>query len=66
MKTIADIIHTNNFPLEILDSNGNTIYFEYGDGFWGINKYDEYENRIYSENSEIGDFTTLTLRYKNG
>ena len=50
MKTIAKIIHNNTFPLNILDSNGNTLYREYIAGFWYKQKYDN-GKEIYYENS---------------
>ena len=51
MKTIATIIHKNNFPLRILDSNGNTLYWEDSNGFWLKYEYDNQGNKIYIENS---------------
>ena len=34
MKTIAQIIHHKNFPLELLDLNGNERYYENSKGYW--------------------------------
>ena len=36
MKSIANIIHHKNFPLNIISSDGNIIYTEYADGTWYI------------------------------
>ena len=40
-----------NGDLEIQDKNGNHIYLEYSDGFWGKWEYDSQGNQIYFENS---------------
>ena len=58
MKSIATIIHHKNFPLKIVDSNGNYIYFEYLDGYWSRTEYDDNGNEIYWENS--GGHWTIT------
>ena len=39
MKTIAEIIHLNKFPLNIIDSNGNTLYYEEDCGYWSMYRY---------------------------
>ena len=50
MKSIANIIHKNKFPLRFLDSNENTIYYEDSIGYWW--KCEFYgEFIIYYENS---------------
>jgi len=38
--------------LEILDKNGNNIYFEDSDGFWAKREYDSQGNQTYWENSD--------------
>ena len=40
-----------NEVLEIKDRDGNCIYFEDSDGYWGKIKYNSQGNIIYSENS---------------
>ena len=52
MKTIAQQLNVKDFPFEIKDKNGNEIYFEYSDGFWGKSEYDSNGNKIYYENSD--------------
>ena len=49
---ISKIIHQNNFPLEIFDSNGNPIYFEGFDGFWVKRKFDSNDKKHYYEHSD--------------
>ena len=51
MKTIANIIHQNNFPLFILDSSENTIYYEQSDEYWCKSEFDDNDNLIYIESS---------------
>lgn len=51
MKTIAQQLKIKKFPFEIKDSNGNKIYFEKADGFWGRYEYDDKGNITYFENS---------------
>ena len=36
---------------EILDEEGNTIYFENNKGYWSKSKYSEKDNQTYYENS---------------
>ena len=52
MKTIANIIHHKNFPIEIRDSNGDQIYYEDSEGDWWKSEYDDKCNLIYSEDSD--------------
>ncbi len=55
MKTIAQQIKWDfeaNGDLEILDKNGNNIYFEDSDGFWAKIEYDSQGNQTYWENSD--------------
>ena len=60
MKTIATIIHHKNFPLDIFDSNGNRIYYEYSNGYWWKAEYDDrgYEICFESSNGYINDKRT--------
>ena len=51
MKSIANIIHQNNFPLRILDARGNNIYCEDPMGYWLMQKFDSNDNMIYYINS---------------
>lgn len=39
MKTIANILHQQTFPLGILDSNGFEVYYEEDCGYWSIYEY---------------------------
>jgi hypothetical protein len=41
-----------NGAFELFDSNGNEIYYEYSNGFWGKSKYDSNGNEIYHEDSD--------------
>ena len=52
MKTIAEIIHHNKFPLEIFDSNGNECYFEDKSGYWQTRIFGIHNDLIYFENSD--------------
>lgn len=52
MKTIAQQLNIREFPFEIKDSNGKTIYFETSYGFWWKGEYDSNGNQIYYEDSE--------------
>ena len=51
MKSIAEIIHKQSFPIIILDSKGNEIYYENLYGAWWIYGYNDQGNAIYYENS---------------
>ena len=51
MKSIAQIIHHNTFPLIFLDSKGNELYYESCYEIWWRYKYDDNGNGIYGENS---------------
>ena len=51
MKTVAQIIHHKNFPLDIIDSDGNRIYCEAFDGFWWKRKLASNGKLIYLEYS---------------
>ena len=55
MKTIAKQINWDfktNGTLEILDKNGNKIYWENSDGFWYKREYNSKGNQIYGEGSD--------------
>ena len=49
--TIAQQLKIKEFPFEIKDSKGNTIYYEGSCGFWVKCKYDSNGDEIYFENS---------------
>lgn len=51
MKTIAIIIHQNKFPLRILDSDGNLIYFEVREGFWSKRQFNSTGFQTFYEHS---------------
>jgi hypothetical protein len=51
IKTIAQELKVTEFPFIIKDKNGNEIYYEYSNGFWGKREYDQKGNPIYFENS---------------
>lgn len=50
--TIAQQLKIKLFPFIIRDKNGNTIYYENSDGYWGKIEYDVNGNEIYYENSD--------------
>ena len=55
MKTIAQQIKWDfktNGILEILDKNGNPIYWEDSDGYWSKREYDSQGKGIYYETSD--------------
>ena len=51
MKTIAEQLNIKEFPFEIKDKQGNLLYFEDSDGYWGMWEYDSEGNKIWHENS---------------
>ena len=51
MKTIAQQLNVTEFPFEIKDKNGKSIYYEHSDGWWWKREYDSNGNEIYYENS---------------
>ena len=51
MKSIAQIIHQNKFPLYIIDSNSKIGYYEDSRGFWAKQRFNEKGQEIYYENS---------------
>jgi uncharacterized membrane protein len=52
MKTIAQQLNIKEFPFEIKNKNGNTIYYEISNGYWIKCEYDSNGNEIYYENSD--------------
>lgn len=50
MKTIGQIIHCKSFPLDIVDLNNNTLYYENAATRWCKCRYDSDGNVIYYEN----------------
>jgi hypothetical protein len=51
MKTIAQQLNIKEFPFEIIDKQGNIIYFEGKHGYWYKREYDSQGNEIYFQNS---------------
>jgi len=51
MKTIAQQLNVTDFPFEIIDKNGNEIYYENSDGYCEKSEYDFNGKTIYFENS---------------
>lgn len=49
--TIAQQLKIKEFPFEIKNSKGNSIYYETSDGFWYRRELDSNGNEIYLENS---------------
>ena len=63
VKTIAQIIHHNTFPLFLLDdSDVYVLYYEDSMGFWVKRLFDKDGNQSYCETS---DGTTYTNPYEN-
>jgi hypothetical protein len=52
MKKIAQQLNIKEFPFEIKDKNGITIYYETSDGFWWKREYNSNGNTIYYEDSD--------------
>ncbi len=50
--TIAQQLKVTEFPFVINDKDGNKIYYENSDGFWGKSEYDAKGNEIRYENSD--------------
>jgi len=50
-KTIAQFLGIKDFPYEIKDNHGKTIYYEQSNGFWWKQEYDSNGKQIYFENS---------------
>jgi hypothetical protein len=51
-ETIAQFLKVTEFPFEIKDKNGKTIYLESSSRFWSKCEYDSNDNEIYFENSD--------------
>ncbi len=49
--TIAQQLNIKDFPFEIKDKNGQTIYHETSSGWWFKRQYDANGNKILHENS---------------
>ena len=49
--TIAQQLKIKKFPFIIKDSNGNQIYWETSDGYWGKSEFDSNGKEIYIEYS---------------
>jgi len=52
-KTIAQFLGITEFPYEIKDNNGKTIYYEDSTGYWYKSEYDSSGNEIYLEKSSV-------------
>jgi hypothetical protein len=52
MKTIAQQLNVTEFPFEIKNNNGNTIYYENSNEFWVKWEFDSNGNETYYENSD--------------
>ena len=52
MKTIAQQLNVTDFPFRIKDKQGNVLYFENSEGYWGKYEYDSDGNVIYCEDSD--------------
>ena len=52
MKTIAQQLNVTEFPFEIRDKNGNTIYWEERNGHWSKYENDEKGYITYYEDSD--------------
>ena len=52
IETIAQQLNIKDFPFEIKDKSGNTIYWEDSDNSWLRYEYDSYNNEIYFEDSD--------------
>jgi hypothetical protein len=50
--TIAQQLNVKEFPFEIKDERGNTIYSEHSKGDWEKREYDANGNNIYYETSD--------------
>jgi hypothetical protein len=51
-KTLATQLKINNFPFEITDNKGNSIYCGYSDGYWFKREFDQNNEKIYFEDSD--------------
>lgn len=51
MKTIAQQLKIKDFPFEIKDKDGNTLYYENCDNDWSRYKYGSDSQEIHFENS---------------
>ena len=52
MKTIAQQLNIKDFPFKIKDKQGNLLYEEFEEGYWGKWEFDSLGNRIYYEASD--------------
>jgi hypothetical protein len=57
-----------NGNIEIMDKNGNVVYYEYLNGYWCKYEYDSQGKLIYSEDSDgyIEDHRTPEIIEHNG
>ena len=54
--TKAQELGITKFPYEEKDEKGRVTYCEYGDGKWSKRQYDDNDNLIEFENSELNEF----------
>lgn len=54
--TKAQQLGITKFPYEEKDDKGRITYCEYGDGKWSKRQYDDNDNLIEYENSELNEF----------
>ena len=50
-KTIAQFLGITEFPYQIKDNNGKTIYYEESNGYWFKHEFDSNGRTIYREQS---------------
>ena len=51
--TIAQQLKIKDFPFEIMDKNGNQIYYEVSSGYWEKREYDANGKTVYFGNSFV-------------
>ena len=54
--TKAKELGITKFPYEEKDEKGRIIYLEYGDGRWSKTQFDDADNIIEYENSDLNEF----------
>jgi len=66
-KTIAQELGVTDFPFEIKDKMGNTIYLEDKNGYWEKREYDSKGKKNYYEDSEgvIIKYPAINLKQKH-
>ena len=72
--TIAQQLKIKKFPFIIKDSNGNQIYWETSDGYWGKSEFDsngkeiyiEYSNGYWEKREYDSEGEEIYIEYSNG